>query len=94
MLPPRPSSITHSLPPPVALVLFFDKVQRCAISRLRRDNDAGIVQGVFLADEINGIIKDSIDEAIVSSQFNHDKVSPAFADQDNDAPLPGPDKIG
>ncbi|KAL2622064.1 hypothetical protein R1flu_002269 [Riccia fluitans] len=32
-------------------------------------------EGVFLADEINGIIKDSIDEAIVSSQFSHDKVT-------------------
>ncbi|CAM6129347.1 unnamed protein product [Calypogeia fissa] len=31
-------------------------------------------EGVFLADEINGIIKDSIDEAILTSQFNHDKV--------------------
>jgi hypothetical protein len=29
---------------------------------------------MFVPDEINTIIKDSIDEAIMSAQFHHDKV--------------------
>ena len=33
------------------------------------------MQSMFIVDEINAIIKDSIDEAIMSAQFHHDKVS-------------------
>ncbi|CAK9253406.1 unnamed protein product [Sphagnum jensenii] len=32
-------------------------------------------EGMFVPDEINTIIKDSIDEAIMSTQFHHDKVT-------------------